>query len=190
MELTPIFQLISNIGFIFVILILILFLKSSFFKGYAGEWVINSLIKRKLDPEMYHLFKDVTLSTGEGTTQIDHIIVSIYGVFVIETKNMKGWIFGNAKQSTWTQTIYKHKSKFQNPLHQNYKHIKTVQSLLSADDNQLHSLVVFVGDAKFKTDMPDNIVYANGFINFIKSKDESIVSLDEVNKMCMAIEAC
>ena len=43
---------------------------------------------------------------------------------------MKGWIFGLANQKTWTQKIYKHTNKFQNPLHQNYKHVKTLEAQL------------------------------------------------------------
>ncbi len=89
-----------------------------------GEAFVNSAIKRKLDKTKYHLIKDVTLPTVDGTTQVDHIIVSKFCIFVIETKNMKGWIFGGERQKTWTQSIYKNKNKFQNPLHQNYKHIK------------------------------------------------------------------
>ena len=82
-----------------------------------GEFAVNVSAKLLLDKERYHLIKDVTLPTTDGTTQIDHIIVSIYGVFVVETKNMKGWIFGSPQQKTWTQKIYKHSQKFQNPLH-------------------------------------------------------------------------
>ena len=52
----------------------------------------------RLPKEDYHLIKNITLPTGDGTTQIDHILVSRFGVFVIETKNMKGWIFGSAHQ--------------------------------------------------------------------------------------------
>ncbi|WP_350617509.1 nuclease-related domain-containing protein, partial [Pseudomonas sp. HY7a-MNA-CIBAN-0227] len=69
-----------------------------------------------------------------GSTQIDHVIVSIYGIFVIETKNYKGWIFGNEKQRQWTQAFPNgRKYKFQNPLRQNYLHIKTLADLLELE---------------------------------------------------------
>jgi len=43
----------------------------------------------------------LTLPDGEGsTTQIDHFLLSPYGLFVIETKNYKGWIFGSERQKT------------------------------------------------------------------------------------------
>ena len=110
---------------------------------------MNTAAQLFLPKDEYYLIKDVTLLTDDGTTQIDHIIVSRYGVFVIETKNMKGWIFGSANQKTWTQKIYKHTHKFQNPLHQNYKHVKTLEALLDIPSSAIHSLVVFVGDSRF-----------------------------------------
>jgi len=130
-----------------------------------------------------HLFKNVTIPTQNGTTQIDHIIVSQYGIFVIETKNMKGWIFGDKNQRTWTQKIYKHTNKFQNPLHQNYKHIKTLESLLNINQNKIFSIITFVGDSTFKTEMPENVTYAGGFINFINSKKIKLLSEQEVHQI-------
>jgi hypothetical protein len=123
------------------LLIIIGFIKSAYFKGKFGEFIVNRAISKKLDKTEYHLVKDVTLPTDDGTTQVDHIIVSRYGIFVIETKNMKGWIFGSERQKMWTQKIYKHSNKFQNPLHQNYKHIKTLSNLLEVEVSKFHSLV-------------------------------------------------
>jgi restriction system protein len=169
-----------GIWYLIPLLILAVVIKSPWFKGKAGEAVVNLSAKLFLDKTRYHLIKNVTLATEDGTTQIDHIIVSRYGVFVVETKNMKGWIFGNAKQRQWTQKIYRHSQKFQNPLHQNYKHVKTLQSLLALDDEQVCSLVVFVGDSTFKTEMPENVTQGGGYIRFIKSQIEPRLSDAEV----------
>lgn len=76
-------------------------------KGKRGEGIINFSMKLHLDSNVYHLIPDVTLADGKGTTQIDHIVVSMFGIFVIETKNMKGWIYGNENQRRWTQVNYK-----------------------------------------------------------------------------------
>jgi len=164
-------------------------IKSSWFKGKAGEAIVNLSAKLFLDKNRYHLIKNVTLPTEDGTTQIDHIIVSRYGVFVVETKNMKGWIFGNAKQRYWTQKIFKHSQKFQNPLHQNYKHLKTLQSLLGLSGEQVHSLVVFVGDSTFKTPMPENVTYGGEYIRFIKAQKEELLADAEVQNVIDTIES-
>lgn len=181
--------LISAFGWLIPLLIIAALLKLPFIKGVLGEFQVNLAAKFFLDKNVYRLFKNVTLPTEDGTTQIDHVIVSKYGLLVIETKNMKGWIFGGHNQKTWTQKIYRHSSKFQNPLHQNYKHTQTLQSALALDPGKLFSLVVFVGDSTFKTPMPDNVVYAGGYIRFIKSKTQPILSDSEVLDICARIES-
>ncbi len=182
-------QVIGATWYFIPIIILIIVIKTSWFKGITGEFIVNILGRLFLDKHVYHLIKNVTLPTENGTTQIDHIIVSIYGVFVVETKNMKGWIFGDRTQKTWTQKIYKHTTTFQNPLHQNYKHVKTLESLLGLNDQQVHSLVVFVGDSTFKTEMPENVTYGRGYVRFIKSKRQSVLSEADVDAILSKINA-
>jgi len=101
---------------------------------------------------------------------------------------MKGWIFGSPNQKTWTQKIYKHSSRFQNPLHQNYKHVKTLESLLSLSDEQIQSVIVFVGDSTFKTEMPENVTYGGGYIRYIKSKEQPVLTELEVMEISQKIE--
>lgn len=141
-----------------------------------------------LNPNTYHLIKNVTLPTDDGSTQIDHIIVSKFGVFVVETKNMKGWIFGNPKQRMWTQKLYKHSSKFQNPLHQNYKHVQTLVSVLGLNDDQVHSVIVFVGDSKFKTELPENVTNGLSYVKYIKSKKSPVLTSMQIIKIKDEIE--
>lgn len=182
-------QVISTYWLLFALLIIIGVLKTPFMKGVIGEALVNLAATLFLDKRIYRLFKNVTLLTEDGTTQVDHVIVSPYGIFVIETKNLKGWIFGTAQQKMWTQQIYKHKSQFQNPLHQNYKHIQTLQTALELEASKMFSLVVFVGDSDFKTPMPENVVYAGGYIRFIKSKQQRILTNSEVTEICLKIQS-
>ena len=156
--------------------------RSAWFKGIFGEYKVNTVIRRLLDEKKYRLIKNITLPTSEGTTQIDHIIVSRFGVFVVETKNMTGWIFGSEHQRQWTQKIFKHSSKFQNPLHQNYKHTKVLASCLGMDESKLFSVVVFVGHSTFKTPMPDNVTHARGLVRYIKEKSEVLLTDKEVGE--------
>ena len=95
-------------------------------KGSIGEKRIHRVLE-KLGEE-YRIFNDIYVPKQDGQlTQVDHVVVSKYGVFVIETKNYSGWIFGSEKQKNWTQTIYKKKTRFYNPILQNNTHIKALQ---------------------------------------------------------------
>ena len=141
------------------------------FKGMIGEWSVRRSLKKHLDPQEYRILNDVTLPTPDGgTTQIDHVVLSRYGLFVIETKNMSGWIFGESSQPYWTQVIFRWRSKFRNPLRQNHKHVKTIQNLLTLKSSQIHNVVAFVGSAEPQTRMPENVVWGKsslaGYIKF------------------------
>jgi restriction system protein len=181
-------QMFSVLWFFIPLAIFAAIIKSPWFKGIAGEFLVSFSLKHFLDKKQYHLINNVTMPTEDGTTQIDHIVVSRFGVFVIETKNMKGWIFGAENQKQWTQQIFKHKSQFQNPLHQNYKHTKTLESSLRINPGNLFSVVVFVGDSTFKTPMPENVTSIRGCLRFIKSKTAELLSAEKMQLIIEAIE--
>ena len=186
---STILEPILHLWYLLPIVLIVVFLRTPWGKGIIGEFFVNTSANLQLDKDKYHLIKDVTLPTEDGTTQIDHIIVSEYGVFVVETKNMKGWIYGDEKQKFWTQKIYKHTKKFQNPLHQNYKHIKTIQDLLGIDSDKIFSVIVFTGESVFKTKMPENVRQGIGYVDYIKSKTKKLFSTEEVETIKAQIES-
>ncbi|MFQ2107853.1 nuclease-related domain-containing protein [Aeromonas rivipollensis] len=182
-----IYPLLGQLWLLLPLLLLAILVKSPWFKGMIGEWFINLSIRLFLDQREYHLLKDVTLPIPQGSTQIDHVIVSRFGIFVIETKNMKGWIFGNPTHKSWTQQIYRRKHSFQNPLHQNHLHMMTLKSLLGVADHQLHSVIYFIGDCTFKTPMPDNVMN-RGLIRHIKGKTTQVLTPAEVTRVVETIQ--
>lgn len=163
-------------------------LKTPWFKGMVGEWLVKISANYLLDKETYHAVHNVTLETTDGTTQIDHIFISKYGIFVVETKNYAGWIFGGENQSTWTQKIYKTTNKFQNPLRQNYKHLKALEAALNIPFEHLRSVIVFVGGSTFKTDMPANVTYAGGFIRHIKSFTQVVFNDAQIRQLVNIVQ--
>lgn len=180
-------QIFSQFWWFIPLFLLIAVYKSSYFKGWAGERRVKS-VTQQLDPDSYTIFHDVTLPTSSGTTQIDHIIISSQGIFVIETKNYSGWIFGSENSSYWTQVIYKNKNKFQNPLRQNYKHIKTLQVLTQLPFNIFHSVIVFAGDATFKTNLPRNVIKQHNLKKYLQEFNETALTEQQVYQVRCQIE--
>lgn len=190
MDVTSIItQAFSALWYLIPVALLAGLFKSPWFKGVLGEFKVNLLLRLFLPKDTYHLLKNVTLPTDDGTTQIDHILVSKFGVFVMETKNMKGWIFGSPNQKQWTQKIFKYSSKFQNPIHQNYKHIKTLEKCLNINPESIFSVIVFSGDSTFKTNMPNNVTYAGGCIKYIKSKSIELLTQEQVSEVVAIIQS-
>lgn len=158
------------------------------FKGWIGEKATQFGMWAKLDAEIYQRSHNVIFPTNNGTTQVDHILLSRFGIFVVETKNIDGWIFGNEKSRQWTQSLYGKKYKFQNPLHQNYRHTKAVAEYLGIGDDHIHSVIFFIGDnTQLKTDLPPNVM-TKGLSSYIKSFDKFVFTRSEVNGFVARIE--
>lgn len=169
-------------GLIFLALFIVGFLQSPWMKGMRGERRVDRALRAHLALRDYHVFGDLILPALNGVTQIDHVVVSRHGVFVIETKNMKGWIFGSADQAQWTQVIYRSKTYFQNPIRQNFKHLKAVENALGISTNKTHGVVVFVGSASAKTNMPSGVIWSlRDLVEYIKSKTTPLLSEEEVS---------
>lgn len=181
--------LLDTLKWLIPAMLLIGLLKTPWFKGWFGERLVRVLAHYRLDRQVYRRLHDVTLPSPDGTTQIDHVFLSPFGIFVLETKNMRGWIFGSEQQAQWTQQIYKQRFKFQNPLRQNYKHLKALESALGVAPEHLHSVIAFVGGATLKTPMPANVTQGGGFIRYIKSFDQPIFSEKQIEAMQAALQS-
>lgn len=128
-------------------------------KGRWGEKRISSKLF-SLSNE-YHLFNNVYIEVEGRSVQIDHVIISQYGVFVIETKNFTGWIFGTDQAEYWTKNVYGTKFQFRNPLKQNYSHMKSLQTLLDIPVYKFIPIVVFLNGATLKCHTSGNVIYSH-----------------------------
>ncbi len=146
-----------------------------------GEVRLSVVVRDYFCYPNYHLLNHVTLELRDGTTQIDHILVSRFGIFVIETKHYKGWIFANANHANWTQVLFNAKFRFQNPIDQNLRHVRAVRELLDfLPPDLVKSVVVFTGDAEFKTEVPYGVFSLSGFIKHIREQTVEVISLNRM----------
>jgi hypothetical protein len=150
--LLPILVIVAPAIFGIVIIagLFILRLKYPEIKGAIGERYVNNALS-KLGPE-YKVLHDLYVPNGKGgTAQVDHVVTSPYGIFVIETKHYNGWIFGDENQKKWTQVIYKRKEKFLNPIWQNYGHIQALKNYIGIENlDAFYSIIAFSNQSTFK----------------------------------------
>ena len=164
--------------------------------GKIGE----KRVAMKLDwlSKEYITFNDVLLPTKYGTTQIDHIVVSPYGIFVIETKNYKGWIFGHEKSEQWKQSLIGKKRffgwsseqhKFINPIRQNATHARAIKTILKdIGDFPIIPIVVFSNSAELKITVFNHIVINRCNLNsVIKSYKTQYISEETIQRIISKI---
>ena len=159
-----------------------------FSKGKIGELLIMTRLRKGLPKSEYDILSNIYLPIGEGaTTQIDHVVVSRFGVFVVETKNYSGWIFADAASKVWTQTIYNTKNTFQNPIRQNYRHVCAIVDNLGLPKEYIRGVVAFTGDCEFKTPMPEGVIYSRKLVDYIKSFNSPILKEREKTEIGLVL---
>lgn len=151
----------------------------------SGEELVSRVLLGHFRAPDYHLMNHVTLRMDDGTTQVDYIRVSRFGVFVIETKDYHGWIFANETDAKWTQVHYRLKHRFQNPIRQNFRHVLALQNLLECvSRDAIKSVVVCCGSAEFKTDIPAGVMHIDELVPFLQRHS---VKLLPPNRMQYAV---
>lgn len=150
-----------------------------------GEQEIAHILAEGLSYKDYFIFNNLTIpSSHNGSSQIDHLVVSKFGIFVIESKDYKGWIFGNNNQEQWTQSLPggNNKFQFQNPIRQNWSHIMSLKALFpSVPENAFQSIVVFTNSCEFKTDPIENVVHSEEIVGYVQKYTETKISEDNLH---------
>lgn len=159
-----------------VVILLIVKFKSPSIKGNIGEKKVANALST-LDDKEYKVVNNLIIRTDRGTSQIDHVVISVYGIFVIETKNYQGFIFGNENDDKWKQVIDKRSYKFRNPIMQNYGHVASLRKRLNLDKDLLVvSLIAFTNRASLRVNTQTPVMYDNNIVNYIRSYREKVIS--------------
>jgi len=156
-------------------------------KGKVGEKVVARMLGT-LPRDKYIVMDDVTVPTPRGSNQIDHLIVSVYGIFVLETKNYTGWIYGNENSEYWTQNIYGNKNQLYNPIFQNAGHVRALKRVLKDFEPLPYiSIVAFSEKADLKVNAKQShVIYWGQIADVIGSYDRERLSWEQV----LAIRDC
>ena len=156
-------------------------------KGKIGEARVSRKLKKLAKKNGGQIFDNVIIpGENDKTSQIDHIYVCKYGVFVVETKNYAGRIYGTDGQLEWTQVLaYGHsKNKLYNPVKQNGTHIMRLSDILNLDVT-FYSVVVFV---KANIDNVDSdYVYRISDLKYLLHEMEEELNENQVEEICNII---
>lgn len=148
-------------------------------KGMQGEDNIRT--KLSALPQDYVVYNDVYIKVNERSVQIDHVVISAYGIFVIETKNYTGNIYGTDDAEYWSKYIHNNEYKFRNPLKQNYYHLKSLQEILALPRNLFVPIVVFADKADIKCETREFVIYAKQLKSTIYGFKTPIMTTEAVN---------
>jgi len=143
--------------------------------GWFGEhWTKKAL--KKLPKDEYNVINDVFILINNTTHQIDHVVVSPYGIFSIETKQYNGYITGSKYDKKWVRHIGKFKYYYTNPIRQNYGHVKSLSELLNIDEKYVYNLVCISSKARLRIQHDGELVDCYSIEDKILSYKEVVIN--------------
>lgn len=173
-------EIILFISFIFISIIFKIFQPK--IKGYIGEKEV-SFILSFLPSDKYKIIHNILIKSNNKTIQIDHVVISIYGIFVIETKNYKGWITGSDNSEYWTKNMFGNKDYFYNPIKQNKAHILALSKQLGIRLNEFIPIIAFSNGADLKVNTTYNVIYTTQINKLIKEYAEIKFQENDIQKL-------
>lgn len=120
------------------------YFQTAFNTGNYGEFLTFHKLEKL--PGYKKILTNLYIPKEDGkTTEVDVVMVNAAGIFVFESKNYSGWIFGDEKNRTWTQTLKNgQKNRFYNPIWQNNTHVTALKNVIQSVDSELfHSYIIF-----------------------------------------------
>ncbi len=168
---SPLYWVVIGILIVIIIICYALYPKII---GWCGEHWTKKLLKT-LPTDKYLVINDVLININNNYHQIDHIVVSQYGIFCIESKQYNGYIKGAKYDKYWIRYIGNKKVYYINPIKQNYGHVEALKKLLNLDNSKVINIVCIPSNAKLNIEDDGEVVRYNTLINKITGYKESII---------------
>ena len=158
-------------------------------KGAIGEKRVARILG-KLPEGKYSVINNLLLNNSGYTSQVDHVVVSVYGIFVIETKTYQGIISGAESSEQWTQNIYGNKYEFRNPILQNYGHVKSLKQVLGDYKSvPFISIVAFSRQANLRVSSNIPVVYWSQILDVIRGYENPVIKESDVIRITRLLMA-
>ena len=176
-----------------VLLVLLLVRKLTFSVGERGEHAVAWRLGR-LRRDQYFVINDLMIEKKNGhTTQIDHVVISPFGIFVIETKNFSGYIYGSENAYQWLKRwkgyarggVYRESElSFDNPVLQNGSHVQALYELLHNQCTKFIPIIAFSPKATLKVNVPNvYVIYWTQVLDVIKRYKEEVMSAEQAKEI-------
>lgn len=186
----------TAVSFLALLVLIIFFIvkkrKNSLKSGIKGEKKVARRLKRFAGIRNFKVINDIYLPLYDKTTQIDHILITFYGIIVIETKNYKGEVYGNPADKNWIHIVGSERNQMYNPIMQNTAHIDCLRHILSKEKIykiNIDSIIVFT-DNKVQLYLPKNLPVIkmkklNSFLKQSKYKEDRDLDVDKIYNAIM-----
>jgi len=163
------------------------------FRERLCSWRVHRALLRSLPASHYSVFRDVTVSANragdQSRVQIGHVVVSPYGLFLIESRHLSGRIDGSENDALWTRYRFRSKQQFHNPLGQARNHVLALQDLTGLSASRFQCMAVFTGRVDFQRPMPARVTQLGGLVPFIQVRTQELLGFEEAQRIAALLES-
>ena len=154
----------------------------------VGLCVCLRVLASGLEKNRYTVFNNLLIPSSGGTTLIDHVVVSKFGIFVLESQYARGWVSGTEVQARWKQYYLRRFTRFDNPIHRNRLKQDALEKLLGLSASRFHPVVVMTGHKGFKTQAPEKVVEPEKLIAYMRRKGQPMLSGEQADQVLKTID--
>jgi len=169
------------------LILLIAYVGSPRFRGTMGEDRVHRLLTAALPRGQYTVLRGVVIPSGGGTRRIPLLVISQFGIFVIQPVYRPGRITGTRAQDLWSQRKWGRLHRFDNPMHQNDLNIQALERLLDRSGLWFHPLVVFSSESYFTGTSPEDVIPAEKLIPLIKRRDRKLMDAEVCSRVLNSV---
>lgn len=171
------------------LVLLFAYISSPRFRGDIAETRVRRILLSGLKKSRYTVLNDLTVPSGGGTVHIDHLVVSRFGIFVIESQYAPGWVTGGEFQDQWKLAHWGRVARIDNPLHRNALQVDALKALLQAASSAFIPLVVMVGAKGFTRSMPKRLLIPEKLIASIRATTQPMLESEQALQVLREIES-
>jgi len=180
--------LLMHLLWIIPLLLLFAYVGSPRFRGTMGEDRVHRLLTAALPRSQYTILRGIVIPSGGGTRRIPILVISQFGVFVIQPVHRPGRITGARAQDLWSQRKWGRLHRFDNPMHQNELNVQALERLLDRPGVWFHPLVIFSSESYFTGTSPEDVIPAEKLIPLIKRRGQKLMEPEVCSQVLTAVE--
>jgi hypothetical protein len=169
------------------LVLLIVYLSSPRFRGEIAETRVRRLLASGLEKSRYTVLNNVDIPFSGGSLHLDHIVVSRFGLFVIESEYVRGKVSGGEFQERWKASRFGRSTRFDNPVHRNAVQVQALQKLLKMPASKFHPITVLVGHSSAENSMPVSVVPAENLVAWIRKNNRQIIEGEQADELIRTI---
>ena len=159
--------------------VLLAYLSSPRFRGDIAERRVRRILAQGLESSRYTVLNDIVVPVGGGTIGIDHVIVSRFGIFVIESVHLPGHVHATQQMAQWKRRRFGRTVKFDNPHHTNQVQADALGGVLGMSARYMHTFVVCDGADTIKGDPPANLVRPERLVREIRRRGQLLLEPEQ-----------